>query len=246
MGPGLNAYCERMVFGQDYPHIDFWDQPPCQSMNALIDRVVNKIEHMSKTANQPIDLICHSFGGLLAVYALQTKIPRVRSLLLLGTGFFYKKSFENIAKALTTDPNTAPDVRVELTSVLNKVSKDLIQKDFWSLFNAIVKDPEFMRLYWHSTSQYQNYKATLANAPSLSVETFSAVSNDVIEMNPRPSKSEFQGPVHLYLGENDPLINIPNEAVAWKTVFPKLQLTLIPKCGHFVHFELNKIPPIDV
>ncbi|NQZ18854.1 MAG: hypothetical protein HRT44_06305, partial [Bdellovibrionales bacterium] len=95
MGPGSHSKIEKEVLGSKYPEVDFWDQPHISnqenSFEILVDSVINRVTELAQNCpGGKVDLISHSFGGLLAVNALRKVPEKVNSLTLISTGYDFK------------------------------------------------------------------------------------------------------------------------------------------------------------
>ena len=159
MGPGLNAYVERKVFTPETPLVDYWDQPETDSFETLVESTCDKIQKMAQNRGEPIDLICHSFGGNLAEAALTEIHSLVRSCTFFATGFYFLESFKNLLWALAQSPGTDPHLREEYKDFLANLEELGSKNYFRRVFGEILKDPDFMRLYWGSPINAQKFQS---------------------------------------------------------------------------------------
>jgi pimeloyl-ACP methyl ester carboxylesterase len=249
MGPGLSSYVERKKFSALCPYIDFWDQPYVgdkeDAYSALIQSTADRIHYLFKrNNNQPIRVIAHSFSGLLLTETLNRIGDEISSCVFLATGYAFKNVFPNLLKYLSDNPMTPKPLREEFKKFLSSI-KDVDKKVFWDAFQEIVKDPNFMRAYFHKPSVYEVYLSISAGAPLIDHDSFVSVSNGIIDAGP-PGPSNYTGEIAIHLGMADPLLDLKQEESSWRTVFPKAKIYSHMQCGHFPHFEnpslsLNKL-----
>ena len=88
-----------------------------------------------------------------------------------------------------------------------------------------------MKLYFGEPSIGGRIGPLLKTLPPLNFETFAAVSNAYLEgVNARACEaSSYKGPVNIYFGELDPLLNVTKESAEWQSVFPQAKITYVKK-----------------
>ncbi len=240
MGPGLNAGIERKLFSHKNPEVDYWDQPAVRGPHAysdLLAETLRRVESLYASGSSPINLVAHSFGGILAAEVLR-KIPeKVSSLTLLSTGHDLVKSFYLLLSRLASDSATPADLRKKMETHLRENPEPTLDP-FWSTIGMIVEDPNFMRLYWPTDSHFTEHRKLAEKFPPLDFLTFEATLNSYLRIPSEiPKRISWDGPVTLILGDRDPLLTVGETTRYWRTLFPSLLSKVRPGSGHFVHLE---------
>lgn len=230
-GPGAHAEVEKNLLPHLFPESDwsayhFWNQPKASSFSELVGAAVNEASRLANKGK--IRIVAHSSGGVVATEILK-KIPnQIENLTLIGTNVYPEVAFVNLARRL--------GIRNE---AYRAAEKQLTSETFWPLIGEIMQVPNFGEAYWskNSASQKSRHTEESAKHAPLDLAVFQAILNDWLK-NPRKNEQiAYSGDVSLMLGEDDPLVVIPDEITAWKATFPALRVKILPHCGHFIHFE---------
>jgi pimeloyl-ACP methyl ester carboxylesterase len=239
MGPGLNSFPEERLLAAIWPeNTVFWNQPPTSGSEAYRDLVGYTLEKLDDLAQkEKINLIGHSFGGHLLRECLTNRPEKVNSVTLISTGHDPITGFHRLLEKLLADNETPLIAKEKVTELVLKYP-NLNDAPLLELVQAIVQDPEFMRLYWPNFSEYLKFKTINELAPAFHFQTFIDVLNDFSRnASSIPTRIEWKGDAELILGENDPLINTDRTESYWKTCIQDLHVTKVPNSGHFPHLE---------
>jgi pimeloyl-ACP methyl ester carboxylesterase len=233
-GPGGNAAVERRWFGEE-TLIDFWDQPRFSGPRAfdeLVSAAERRLDELCASAQGPIHLIAHSFGGKIA-QALAVRVPeKISRLTLLGVGHDPWKAYIHFAGFLSAR-NSA------LKSLAQQADRSRGFEELWALLGLMSQVPDVPSLYWKNETARLRYSALAQGLDLLDFgclgEVLRGFAGSVSP--PQPIALKAGVPVRCFLGANDPMQNIAEEANAWKTIFPGCEVSILPDVGHFVHFE---------
>jgi pimeloyl-ACP methyl ester carboxylesterase len=245
MGPGGNAQLEHLVFSNRYPFVDFWDQGKIEddlaAFATLTDRVIERLNALFGQAG-PIHIIAHSFGGLLLERVLRQVAPeKISGVTLLATGFDYSNSFSNLLAQIAVQPDISMELSEKIKMFLEEPVDRSIEDHFWQSVNLVMQYPNFLKLYFANTDTFNSLIGTFSQVSPIDFTTFTAVSNAYLKEDPKPIKSSYSGQVEVYLGEQDPLLNVSLEARYWQIIFPQAVVHRLPDCGHFCHLERNSL-----
>ncbi len=216
MGPGMNSHIESRLFQNTYPNIEFWDQGEAASFSHIVDKALQKMALNKKS------IIAHSFGGLIATEIVNRVPEQVTRLQLISSGFHFKNSFFHLLTKINP---------------LIEIQKPRSIEDFWKLYSMVCKKKEFLKYYFGNESSYFRYLELAKDSPPLRENVFRSVAESYLKHQLKKARSRFTGPVYLYLGEKDPLIDIQAEIAAWKSVFPQVKIKTYKDHGHFIHIE---------
>lgn len=148
-GPGLSCFAEREHYGSALS-INWWDQPGgtvlfarpfSEPVEMTEDVVVERTSH----CRQPVGLVAHSFGALLALN-VAARIPQhIHGLTLLAP-------VHNVIDALTRVGRCVVE-RLPHASSLTRVLGELAARPddrncFWSMVNELSNTPDFLRVYF--------------------------------------------------------------------------------------------------
>lgn len=242
-GPGLNAYVERQVLGEQYPHVHFWDQPPVHTIrNAfklLVDAAVAEVERLFDTHRRPIRLMASSFGGHLASGLLERIPHRISSCHLYGPVSDIPAGFLNLLRIMSVDGVAEGDHGKQIASFLDDgTRRSADKKEIWDYVNLIVGDADFMRYYWPDETLYAAWVACARNGPGFDFTTFRNVMNDFLQHHcDRRYSCAGTRPIIIELGDRDPLLVLESEMRLWSCRFPNAEIIIRRGSGHFIHLE---------
>ncbi|MCB9072051.1 MAG: alpha/beta hydrolase [Bdellovibrionaceae bacterium] len=246
MGPGGNADVERSFFADRYSFVDFWNQPHVKEKDRgfkyLTESVINKIESYYKIQGEPIHVVAHSFSGLLLNEVLrfldESLISRIT---MIATGFYFEDSFICLLRKVVTQKDCHVDLQGQITQFLSTQSRYSRSERFWQSVGLIMQYPNFMPLYFSSTAEWEKVANFFMQAGPMELNTFTNVANDLLQTKKEPSISPYKGPVEIYFGETDPLLDLNKNVEAWRQIYPQAQVHSLSSCGHFCHLEKESL-----
>jgi len=195
---------------------------------AIVEAAIERARALA--ANGPIELIGHSIGGLIGA-SVADRIPAlVAKLTLVSSELNPVRGFLRFGEKLAIDPALLASARRELTPAT-----------FWPVVTAIAQVPDLSARYWgrRAAATRDVYLKESSRNPGLDMAVFRAVMNDLLK-NPRTlTAGKFTGPVDLWLGDEDPLIDATAESANWRAIYPQLRSEIMPGCWHFIHFEID-------
>src|ERR1035441_6624743 len=187
-GPGGNAAMERAWFtGPSHANTDFWDQPILSGDQAkyanLLKACEKKFDETYSASGQPVNIAGHSFGCTLALSLYARNPQKIKSLKLLAPMADIPVGFYNLAKRLHNDAHTPEAVKLELTKLIQKFENLKPGSSerlgcMWELIGHMVKDPNYLRLYFGNQECMMKYGQIAASKPGLDFAMWQAVLND--------------------------------------------------------------------
>lgn len=223
MGPGFNCEIEKELFSEHFPEVEFWSQPPCESMEELTGRSTEQVARLFETSGEAITLICHSFGGAIAKQILQARPELVKDLVLINSAFDPFECFINLA----------PHAGVALPSNIRTAS---IEEKI-NFIIALASAPNLNELYWFSKEKMEAFAPVFAKHPQLNIDTFLKVFPDFLAQTQDFKISKWNGNVSIFFSEQDRLLNRVKDIEPWLDVFPQAKLHAFANCGHYLHFD---------
>jgi pimeloyl-ACP methyl ester carboxylesterase len=242
-GPGLNAYVERQVLGEQLPHVHFWDQPPVHTtrdaFNTLMEVAVAEVERMFDARRGPIKLMANSFGGHL-VSELLDRIPqKISACHLYGPVYDIPAAYLNLLGIMANDRTADDDIRTRITEFLEARTRSAADKsEIWNYFNLISSDACFLRYYWPDEAQYAAWITCMRSGPEFDFITFRNVLNDFLNHH-YERRFSFDGAQEILIefGDRDPLLDLEHEMRLWNHRFTTARIVLRRGSGHFIHLE---------
>jgi esterase/lipase len=126
-GPGGNAEIERRLLAEANPEVDFWDQPQLDKRQCTYENLLlgtkKRLRSMSNQGATRIKIWGHSFGCNLALDLAQTESDYIESIRLTSPIALIDKGFYNLARALSKDAKTSPELKNELQQTIEKFDK---------------------------------------------------------------------------------------------------------------------------
>lgn len=243
-GPGLSAAMERQWFGEELP-VHWWDQPAvaatdAQPYRSLLDAARTELVRLTDAAGRPVDVIAHSFGGLLARDLLQLAGERIAALTLLAPATDPYRQLVALGARLAAAAQASPELRAISAEAARCRSRAHLQR----LVAAVLATADPLRPYWspHATAARARHEALAARHFTFDPDTYLRVVWDRIGQTPRPpfDRPHPGGPVRCLFGRWDPLLDAGERAL-WGRWLPHAEHRLV-EAGHFLQFEL---PPRD-
>ena len=238
-GPGGSAQLERAWFGTALP-IEWWDQPrltmdAARPLRAISSAGVEKIIELTDAAGDPIALVAHSFGGRVAL-AIANELPeRVCEVVLISCGAHLPSQVVRLGRATARDHPGDKGLEQALRTAEQRNDLDSLL----ALITVVTSTPQWVRQYFgaHSDEVRSRYCAVAPNGPDVDPATFVAVLREQLATPSTPTESRFGGRVALWLGAEDPLLDIHEETAFWRSSFPAMDISVVPG-GHMLHLEL--------
>jgi pimeloyl-ACP methyl ester carboxylesterase len=242
-GPGLNAYVERRVLGEQFPHVHFWDQPPVHTtrdaFEVLMDAAVAEVERVFDARRIPITLMANSFGGHLASRLLEIIPHRISACHLFGPVYDIPAAFLNLLGIMANDVTADGDLRTRIAAFLkDRADRSADKTEIWEYFSLISGDADFMRHYWPDEAQYAAWTACARKGPGFDFTTYRNVLNDFLHHHCE-RRFSFGGSqaIIIELGDRDPLLDLGREMRCWSHRFPTARIVTRRGSGHFIHLE---------
>jgi alpha-beta hydrolase superfamily lysophospholipase len=246
MGPGLHSQVEKEVFSTQLPHLYFWDQPlisqTSQALQDWVQATCDQINQLFERGDQqPITVVAHSVGGLLASMALESVHEKVNSCYFFSTAFDFPKTFIHLMNHLAKDSHTPSQTQKDMESFLC-LHSSLDSDNFLQALQLIASTPNYLSHYWSDEACFLDYVQRAQKYPEIHMDTLVQLSLALLQSHSeRLKESPFKAQVSIYLGSEDPLLDIETEKKLWLKVFPQAQIEELPHCGHFSHFETDKM-----
>ena len=190
---------------------------------------------MSDSADGPIDLIAHSFGGQIAAALATEHGELIRSITLLGCPPSPLTAFINFARRLLDNPSEHPGLKAALTAV----EEHCDMSRFIALIQACYPDGTLPDSYFGTNSNEikVRYSDIATHMPPLDIATFMAVMQAFLNPRSLPVTNSYTGAVTLLMGLNDPLLRVHEDSERWLKIFPHAKLRTY-QAGHFLQYEL--------
>lgn len=185
-----------------------------------------------KLALGPVVLLGHSMGGQIAVWCHHLELLSIQKLVLIAPAGFER--FNSMARQWFRSINAA--------GLIRSMPDTQIQLNFDANFYELPEDAQFMvedRLKLKANTQAYDHYTRMIPRCSLAM-----LDEPIWDLLP-----EIDIPVKVLFGLDDALVpnrvlhrNTSTEEVAWAGTrrIPGAQLSLIPRAGHFVHWEQSK------
>jgi len=244
MGPGANAQADQAILSSFFHNIYFWDQPLQKSADKAFARLVDAAEAEVKKLvaindGSPIRVIAHSFGGHI-FHHLSMRVPELlKSCTAYGTGYDIPAGFFKLLSIMGHEPSTPHALKENINSFLT-AHKEPRASEMWNYIGLIAQDPAFFRHYWPAPELFSAFISVAAKADQMDMESFQNILNDFLVNHFKPDalkKSPWPGPIEIYFGNKDPLIEIPHESELWESIFPQARIEVLNNSGHFAHLE---------
>ncbi len=239
-GPGLNSAVERIWFGENYPVL-WWDQPRFSAnaenaYQATLDAAAEKLAEFHARQEQPIDVIGSSFGARLALDLAHRAPESIGTLILLAPTLCLETAFDRIARYLSDKGKDIPALATSVPPNGNGVGQ---HERFMQRVIGILSIPDLFSRYWAPVSgaQFASHCAETANTNWFDLDTFTAVSRDVMTRPIVPLPAGQVGRVHIFAGRYDPYFDLQTDLDLWKKIFPEVSIR-IEESGHMIPFEI--------
>lgn len=239
-GPGLTAALERQWFGETLP-MHWWDQPAVavtdpQPYRTLLAAAHRELARLADRTGRPVDVIAHSFGGLLAFDLLAEVGERIGALTLLAPATDPYRQLATLGARLAAGPDATPTLKTAVAQARRHRSRAHLQR----LVAAILATDNPLRPYWgpHADAARERHEALAAEHFAFDADTYLSVAWDRSGQTPRPplDRPHAGGPVRCLFGRRDPLLG-PAERALWRRWLPHAGHRLV-EAGHFLPFEL--------
>lgn len=247
MGPGQNAQVEKKLLQQHFKNILFFDQPKTpnklNAFNDLVESCHEQIKILYKKNNdRPVHIMAHSFGGHLANQLLNRCPELIESCDMYSTGYDIPAGFFKLLRTIGESTRTNIHLKNEIIDYIKLTQPNSSNHltNMWSYIGLIAKDPSYFTYYWPNDKLLQNYLNIAAHTDPIDMLSFQNVLSDFLEtkFNPtNPAICNWTGPMTIYLGDNDPLINIDHETKIWNKIFIQAKIKSVNNSSHFIHLE---------
>lgn len=238
-GPGLCCLAEREHYDTTLL-IHWWDQPRGVVMFAhpfaeLVEMATDTVSECALQCGQPVGLVAHSFGAQLALHVASRIPEHLYAVTLLAPAF-------NIVDALTRVGRCVLERGADaagLQRALRLLAEQPYNRDcFWSLFDALLATPDFLRVYFSrdADAQYAAFAGLMAREPLFDASALRAILQDFWELRPIDGPIAPGCPVDLVFGKYDLLSDPSEEEAIWLQYFPQARSRHLD-AGHFVHLE---------
>lgn len=238
-GPGLSASIERQWFGETLP-VHWWDQPmvaaeDAQPYQRLLDAARAELGTLADATGKPVDVVTHSFGGLIGLDLLRLAGEQIGTLTLLApTPDAYRQLCvlgERLAES--------PDARPALKAAHARAGRSRSRANLRQLAEALLAENPF-RHYWgpHAGALRSRHETLAARHLVFDLDTYVAVSWDRAAQPPCPIRGRLppHARIRCLFGAWDPLLGAP-EREQWRRWLPDAEHRLVD-AGHFLQFEL--------
>lgn len=239
-GPGLNCAIERVWFGENYPVL-WWDQPRffADAENAYqltLDAAAEKLAELHATQRKPIHVIGWSFGARLALDLAHRAPEAIGTLTLLAPSLCLETAFNRLAHYLLTRGASIPTSVSPASSSNNRANN---HEDFMLRVINTLSTPNLFSHYWAPTSgaQFARHSKEAASTNWFDLDTFSAVSRDIIKRPIAPLSTGRITCIRILAGRHDPYFDPKTDIDFWKTIFPEASIR-IENGGHMLPFEI--------
>lgn len=243
-GPGLSAAIERQWFGAELP-VHWWDQPVMAATVvrpylSLLDAARSELVRLTDAIGRPVDVIAHSFGGLLALDLLAQAGECIGALTLLAPATDPYRQLLKLGTLLAAGPEAAPALKGAVAQARARRSRAHLQQ----LVLAVLATENPLRPYWspRADAARTRHEALAARHLRFDLDTYLGVVWDRGEQAPRLpfERVHAGGPVRCLFGRRDPLLG-PADRALWRHWLPHAGHRLV-ESGHYPQFEL---PPKD-
>jgi len=239
-GPGMeHSYLLPQVAAlADHYQLIFYDQrssgrslAPTDSCSITLDNFINDIEGLRRALRLGrVNLMGHSFGGVLAMMYAVRYPDRVNSLILVNSGGarsdFFTKIGPNIQNRRTREDSllveqiaASPEFQANDRTTANR---------FWSLF---------LKPYFYDQSKAAQLTTDLTQTTinNMGLIRQRPLGRSIWKFDIRQDISQLTCPTLLIHGDHDPL---PLEfACEIQSLIPGAQLEIIHNCGHYSFVE---------
>lgn len=239
-GPGLTAALERQWFGESLP-VHWWDQPAVaatdpQPYRTLLATARRELVRLADPCGRPVDVIAHSFGGLLAFDLLAEAGEHIGALTLLAPATDPYRQLARLGARLAAGADAAPPLKTAVAQARRHRSRAHLQQ----LVAAILVTDHPLRPYWgpQADTARKRHEALAAEHFAFDAGTYLSVAWDRSSQAPRSphARPHAGGPVRCLFGRRDPLLG-PAERALWRRWLPHAEHRLV-EAGHFLPFEL--------
>jgi hypothetical protein len=184
-GPGFNAHAERQVLCEQFPNVNFWDQPPIHTtrdtFHILMDAAVAEVEKMCEARRGPIKLMANSFAAHLVSGLLERISHRISAYYLFGAVYDIPAGYLNLLGIMANSTVTDGDSRARISAFIGDRTRHTADKDkIWDYYDLIISAADFMRYYWPRKAQYDAWNDCVSNGPDFDFTTFRNVMNDFL------------------------------------------------------------------
>ena len=237
-GPGLHAGVERRWFHESMP-VCWWDQPlPKEDDGSPFRTVVlaatRKLSELCEEAGDPVQVIAHSFGGLVARELARESPGLIGSLTLLAPTRNVYSALQRLMVRLPGWSTTLPSAAV----AGRPLAPDPSREQFGEFVQQLLTVSDLFDYYWGAESGGARdlYKQMSGDLPQLHLESFLAVAYDSLRASNAPFAAPCKVPVRIVAGRQDPLFD-ERDTFLWQAEFPDTELVWLD-CGHWVQFEV--------
>lgn len=239
-GPGLNCAVERAWFGESYPVL-WWDQPrfPADAENAYqatLDAATEQLAELHARQGKPIQIIGWSFGARLALDLAHRAPEAIGALTLLAPSLCLEIAFDRMADYLSAKDAGIPAPVSPAPPSDNRAGN---HEDFMQRVLSILSIPNLFSHYWAPASGAQSARhcAEAASTHWFDLDTFTAVSRDIIKRPIAPLSAGQANRIRIFAGRYDPYFDPKTDIDLWKTIFPEASIR-IEDGGHMLPFEI--------
>jgi pimeloyl-ACP methyl ester carboxylesterase len=237
-GPGLHSAVERVWFG-DALNVEWWDQPSVAAdlspFSALVTHATRRIDALAASGDGQVNVIAHSFGGLIAV-ELTRKYPElIGSITLLGCPPDPIRQFVLLARRLLEIGADYPG----LSDALDAVENNCDTGCFFALVQACYPGGSIPDIFFGpgSADVRARYLSIVAHTPAMDAASFFVVMELLRSSRSSLAEVAYQGEVRIFLGQHDPMLDLDSDHKTWLGVFPQAKISTV-NAGHGVHFEV--------
>ncbi|MGE0800246.1 MAG: alpha/beta fold hydrolase [Lautropia sp.] len=231
----MSAIVERSWFG-DALRIDWWDQPVSPAgatdpLERLYQASRTRLLGLAEAGGQPVSIVAHSVGAVLAVLLLRSEPAAIRSAVLINPTFDLQRAFVCLAR------------QVCVRGVGSKAGRDVLARmasescgllDWAAAFAGV---PERFELYWarQSRAARDRYVQAFPSGPPLDLHTFGAVGQAIQDRRHELPGTATTIPVVALIGDQDPML--PDDPVGdVRTRLPRAAVRIVTG-GHMAIFE---------
>lgn len=237
-GPGTHAGIERRWFGDALP-IHWWDQPSAREGDpapfaSLVAAARQELSRMYAGHSEPVHVIAHSFGVLLA-RALARDVPDlIESLVLLAPTRNVFCALQRLAARLPREAIAGAGGGFAEVPPEPMPSRER----FAEFIQQLLAVEDLLDHYWGAESDgaRDRYKRIADEVAPLDAETFLSVAYDSLRVLSGESTPTFKTPARIIAGRQDPLFD-EADICLWQIEFPNAEVAW-RDCGHWPHFEL--------
>ncbi|XP_067121729.1 sn-1-specific diacylglycerol lipase ABHD11-like [Centruroides vittatus] len=199
------------------------DSPKISTM--MLEEMVNDVENFLKKINEPVVLIGHSLGGVVAMELAFKKSHLLEELILIDIS-----------------PLRIPTMEEELGSYMNSflrtVVTDITQDNFLKMksivenrLKGIIKISSLRKIIMSNLTQVDNQLKWKANIDIIETE----IGKKKSIRKRYPLRGSYENDTLLVYGSSDYVLESDVEDM--KKMFPKLQVVRMKECSHWIQMD---------